>query len=65
MKLSQKLGKLIVDQNAETMGELAKSTLLSREALTKLKADGLKNGTWEEVWKKHGGRMVKAWREKK
>lgn len=66
MKISETIGKRKVDDDAETISDIAKKTGLSREAVRALKEDGVKSGAWEEVWKHDAiGRLVKAYRSKR
>lgn len=65
MKISDSIEKVIYDQNAETAGEIVSKTLISREAFAKMCVANIKAGKWEQVWKKHNGRTVKAYRRAK
>jgi hypothetical protein len=64
-KLSEIIGRLVVDLEAETLTEISERTLVEKNAVGRLRDEGLKSGRWEQVWKKQGTRMVKAYRSKR
>ncbi len=54
--------KKTFDESAHTILEICETTGISRTRIYAMRKQKMKEGEWEEVWKKAGGRPVKAYR---
>jgi len=65
-KISDILPKVIFDQSAETLKEIAESTGLAYKQLATLRDKEVLAGNWVEVWKRDRiGRRVRAYKSKR
>ena len=62
--LLESITKRVFDQTAVTMTEIMESRQLSRDAVREIRDMNIASGAWEEVWKRVGKKVVRAYRLK-
>lgn len=62
--LSDDFPKVVIDQNAETFGELSESWPKADTSLRRFIRDQLRTGRWEKVFKRTPRGVVTAYRRK-